>query len=66
MEKIHGLIYTICLLLKYPSNWVGVWVWAFNTTFNNVSVISWRSVLLVEETGKRGPNKEVYHVVMIA
>ena len=22
-----------------------------NTTFNNISVISWRSVLLVEETG---------------
>ena len=28
-----------------------VWVMAFNTTFNNISVISWRSVLLVEETG---------------
>jgi hypothetical protein len=23
----------------------------FNVTFNNISVISWRSVLLVEETG---------------
>ena len=23
----------------------------FNTTFNNISVILWRSVLLVEETG---------------
>jgi hypothetical protein len=23
----------------------------FNTIFNNISVISWRSVLLVEETG---------------
>ena len=22
----------------------------FNTTFNNISIISWRSVLLVEET----------------
>jgi hypothetical protein len=29
--------------------WVRVMV--FNTTFNNISVISWRSVLLVEETG---------------
>ena len=27
----------------------------FNATFNNISVISWRSVLLVEETG--GPRK---------
>jgi hypothetical protein len=25
----------------------------FNATFNNISVISWRSVLLVEETGGR-------------
>jgi hypothetical protein len=24
----------------------------FNTTFNNILVISWRSVLLVEETGE--------------
>jgi hypothetical protein len=23
----------------------------FNATFNNISVISWRSVLMVEETG---------------
>jgi len=27
-----------------------VW-WCFNATFNNISAISWRSVLLVEETG---------------
>jgi len=24
----------------------------FNATFNNISVISWRSVLLVQETGE--------------
>ena len=30
---------------------MGVWVAVFNTTFNNISLISWRSVLLVEETG---------------
>jgi uncharacterized DUF497 family protein len=28
----------------------------FNATFNNISVISWRSVLLVEETGVRREN----------
>jgi hypothetical protein len=28
----------------------------FNVTFNNISVISWRSVLLVEETGGPGGN----------
>jgi hypothetical protein len=26
----------------------------FNATFNNISVISWRSVLLMEETGVSG------------
>jgi hypothetical protein len=28
-----------------------IWLWfmVFNATFNNISVISWRSVLLVEE-----------------
>jgi len=29
-------------------------VMVFNTTFNNISVISWRSVLLVEETAVHG------------
>jgi hypothetical protein len=28
----------------------------FNVTFNNISVISWQSVLLVEETGVTGEN----------
>jgi len=28
----------------------------FNATFNNISVISWQSVLLVEETGGPGEN----------
>jgi len=28
----------------------------FNATFNNISVILWRSVLLVEETGVHGEN----------
>ena len=28
----------------------------FNATFNNILVISWRSVLLVEETGVPGEN----------
>jgi hypothetical protein len=28
----------------------------FNATFNNISVISWRSIILVEETGVPGEN----------
>ena len=31
-----------------------LWFIVFNATFNNISVISWRSVLLVEETGVPG------------
>jgi hypothetical protein len=31
-----------------------VWFMMFNATFNNISVISWWSVLLVEETGVTG------------
>jgi hypothetical protein len=35
----------------------GGWCMVFNATFNNISVISWQSVLLVEETGVPGENK---------
>ena len=35
---------------------VMVRVVVFNATFNHISVISWRSVLLVEETGGHGEN----------
>jgi hypothetical protein len=34
-------------------------VMVFNVTFNNISVISWRSVLLVEETGENHRPAEV-------
>jgi hypothetical protein len=30
----------------------------FNTTFNNISCISWRSVLLAEEAGLPGENHQ--------
>jgi len=33
-----------------------VMVMVFNVTFNNISVISWQSILLVEETGVPGEN----------
>ena len=33
-----------------------VWFMVFNDIFNNISVISWRSVLLVENTGGTGEN----------
>jgi hypothetical protein len=37
---------------------VRVMVMVFNTTINNISVISWRSVLLVEETAVHGENHQ--------
>ena len=39
----------ISILFQFPSLNLG-WFMAFNATFNNISVISCRSVLLVEET----------------
>jgi hypothetical protein len=43
-------------------------VMVFNATFNNISVIWWRSVLLVEETGVLGENHQpaakLYHIML--
>ena len=44
----------------------------FNATFSNISVISWRSVLLVEETGVSGEKTtdlsqvtdKLYHIML--
>ena len=36
-------------------SWFGLFM-VFYATFNNISVISWRSVLLVEETEVSGEN----------
>jgi hypothetical protein len=50
---------------------VRVKVMVFNAAFNNISVISWRSVLLVEETGKPRENRrpvevtdKLYHIML--
>jgi len=43
-------------LLRVDIKWVIVIV--FNVTFNNISVISWWSILLVEETGVPGENHQ--------
>jgi len=39
----------ILLIIEKNHNVVG-WLMVFNATFNNISVISWRSVLLMGET----------------
>ena len=42
--------------MLFATNTIKSLVRMFNATFNNISVISWRSVLLVEETGVPGEN----------
>ena len=49
---------SICLQDKIQ----GVRFMVFNVTFNNISVISWMSVLLVEETGIHGENTDLPQV----
>jgi len=43
-------------LPSYPRIYRKEGVMVLNATFSNISVISWRSVLLVEETGVPGEN----------
>ena len=52
--------------------WFGlVWFIVFNTTFNNISLASWRPVLSVEETGVLEKNTDLsqvtdklYHIIL--
>jgi hypothetical protein len=48
-----------------------IWFMVFNATFNNISVISWWSVLLVEESGVPWENhwpvasdRQLYHIML--
>jgi len=54
-----ALVVGFCLfdiIIRIIWGWGGVGVMVFNTTLNNISVISWLPVLLVEETGVPGEN----------
>jgi hypothetical protein len=44
------------LVFKIKFRGVRVMVIVFNATFNNIPVVSWQSVLLVEDTRVRGEN----------
>ena len=64
-----GLLYTVSIIkqinMKYSKVcfikvWLMVWFVVFNATFNTISAISWRSVLLVMETG--GPGEKHWPV----
>jgi hypothetical protein len=59
---MHMMILMIALkihpqptVLKFHEN-MGFRVKVFNATFNNISIISWLSVLLVKETREPGEN----------
>jgi hypothetical protein len=39
------------------------WFLVFNATFNNMSVISWWSVLLMEGTGENHRSEILYHII---
>jgi hypothetical protein len=53
-DRRTSLVLIIITLFRTVNFWVRVMI--FNATFNNISVISWRSGLLVEETGVPGEN----------
>jgi hypothetical protein len=65
-------LYPLHLAIEFNLVVVGLGVMVFNATFSNISVISWRSVLLVEETGVQGEKStdlpqvtdKLYHIML--
>jgi len=57
-DKKHTFVLPLPLLYQK----IRVRVMMFNTTFNNISVILWSSVLLVEEIGVSGENHNLLQV----
>jgi hypothetical protein len=62
-KDIISTMYIGCIEIKVVyvvnvNNISGLGVMDLNATFNNIAVISWRSVLLVEETGEPEKHNE--------
>ena len=55
-ETATNSLYAITNKIIYDCEYLFVCLIVFIATFNNISVIWWRSVLLVEETGEHGGN----------
>ena len=54
---LYEILFMLCTCQYFLAIFDGVvWFMVFNATFNNISVISRHSVLLVEETGIPGEN----------
>jgi hypothetical protein len=62
MNKIECAHYTTNYDNKHNIKQVG-WFVVLNATFNNISAISWQSVLLVEETLWRGLHISWYNLL---
>jgi hypothetical protein len=58
--KINNICFNVTIRIIDWFGWFGFMV--FNATFNNISVISWLSVLLVEEIGGPGENHDLLQV----
>jgi hypothetical protein len=56
------LLYLFILFIYFISSVGWLALWCFNATFNNISVKSWLSVLLVKETGGQGENQLISYV----
>ena len=54
--RTHGIDRTMGYVYSHLCQHGLVWFMVFNATFNNISAILWRSVLLFEETGVPGEN----------
>ena len=67
--SIYSYVHNKNVNERIKSPIVGVRVMVFKATFNNISAISWRSVLLVEETGvpeedHRPVTDKLYHIML--
>jgi hypothetical protein len=57
----HQSLLNLIFAVRNPIYRVGVRVMVSSATFDNISAISWRSVLLVEETGVPGEKHPTWH-----
>ena len=60
----HGIAEKLFTYHEIKITHFSVRVMAFNTAFNNISAILWRSVLLVEETRENHCPDKLYHIVL--
>ena len=55
-DKLESLTVDFTVEKMNEFEWIWNWILVFNVTFSNISAISWRPVLVVEEAGVPGEN----------